>query len=109
MTRRSTTALHLDELPGEIRHRLLNHSGCPAELTRIAGALQDAVDALRGDATSDELRMVATRIAADVAYAQRILARLTSFSGELGGLAWVAELREAVNGADGGSVERTHP
>jgi|SRR6188768_128691 len=95
------TAAHLDELPGEIRQRLLSHSQCPAELTRVAGALQDAVDSLRGDASGEEMRMVATRIAADVSYAQRILARLTAFSGELGGLAWVAELREIVGDGDG--------
>jgi len=98
-------ALHLDELPGEIRQRLLSHSRCPAELTRVAGALQDAIDTVRGDASSEELRTVATRIAADVAYAQRILARLISFSGELGGLAWVVDLREVVSDGDGGGAQ----
>jgi hypothetical protein len=98
-------APHLDELPGEIRQRLLSHSRCPAELARVANALQDAVDTLRGDASSDELRTVATRIAADAAYAQRILARLTTFSGELAGLAWVVELRETAVGQDGEDAE----
>ncbi len=98
---RLATSAHFDELPGEIRQRLLSHSRCPAELTRVAGALQDAIDTLRGDASSEELKMVATRIAAEVAYAQRILARLTAFSGELGGLAWVVELREIVSGGYG--------
>ena len=99
------TAFHLAELPGEIRQRLLSHSRCPAELTRVAAALQDAVDTVRGDASSEELRTVATRIAADVAYAQRILARLTTFSGELGGLAWVVDLREVMSGHDGGDAQ----
>ena len=101
---RRGAALHLAELPGEIRQRVLSHSRCPAELTRVAAALQDAVDTVRGDASSEELRTVATRIAADVAYAQRILARLTSFSGELGGLAWVVDLREVMSGHDDGGA-----
>jgi hypothetical protein len=101
-------ALHLAELPGEIRQRLLSHSRCPAELTRVAAALQDAVDTVRGDASSEELRAAATRIAADVAYAQRILARLTSFSGELGGLAWVVDLREVMSNYEGGGAHEVH-
>jgi hypothetical protein len=104
-TVRRGTVLHFDELPGEIRQRLLSHSRCPAELTHVAGTLQDAVDSVRGDASSEELRSVATRIAADVAYAQRILARLTSFSGELSGLAWIVDLREMMIGDDGGDVQ----
>ncbi len=102
---RPGTAFHLVELPGEIRQRVLSHSRCPAELTRVAAALQDAVDTVRGDASSEELRTVATRIAADVAYAQRILARLTRLSGELGGLAWIVDLREVTSLHDGGDAQ----
>ena len=90
----------LKELPGELRYRVASQSRGPAELARIVDALQDAIDEVRGDASSEELRTASTRLAAAVEHAHRILMRLTVFAGELEGIAWVVQGREDVDGND---------
>jgi len=86
----------LKELSGELRYRLASQSRHPAELARVASALQDTIDSIRGDASSDELRNASTRLVAEIGHAQRILMRLTVFSGELEGIAWIVEAGEEV-------------
>lgn len=87
----------LKELPGELRCRVASQSRSPAEFARIVNALRDAIDDVRGDASSEELRTAGTRLAAAVEHAQRILMRLTVFAGELEGIAWIVQVREELS------------
>jgi hypothetical protein len=88
----------LKELPGELRYRVAAQSRHPADLARIVNALQEAIDGIRADGSSEELRTASTRLAAGIEHAQRILTRLTMFSGELEGIAWIVQAREELEG-----------